>query len=98
MGRVVRTTREPVGLFWCFNKMEGETKICKRYEAQMAVLAALDYAYYFNLSPTTGERTSYYIRQAIREQVRLSLYAELSALRPSTGRRKPPESVKSREG
>jgi hypothetical protein len=60
-----------------------ETEICKRYEAELAAIAALDRAYYLNATPAPADRASYVRRQAHLEDVRAQLYAELSTVRHS---------------
>ena len=57
--------------------VETETKICGRYEAKLALIAALDRAYCLNPEPTAAERANYYKRQEIRERIRAQFYAEL---------------------
>jgi hypothetical protein len=59
--------------------------IFKRYAAKLNALAALDRAYYATKSPSLAERTAYYQRQAIRERIRLWLYAESNRVRVRTG-------------
>ena len=61
--------------------MDTEEQICKRYEAELALIAALDSAYYRNVSPTRAERSDHYARQDYLEQIRSRFYAELVAIR-----------------
>lgn len=60
--------------------METEDQICRRYEAELARIAALDHAYYRRPCPTLAERRDYAARQAQREEVRSRLYGELDIL------------------
>jgi len=60
-----------------------EAETCKRYEAELAAIAALDRAYYLNATPTPAERGSYVRRQAHLEEIRARFYAELSTVRHS---------------
>lgn len=60
-----------------------EAEVYKRYEAEMAAIAALDQAYYVNTTPTPAERADYIKRQAQLEQVRSRFYAELRTVRHS---------------
>ena len=63
--------------------MDLEAETCKRYEAELAAIAALDRAYYLNATPTPAERRSYVRRQAQLEEVRARFYAELSTIQHS---------------
>lgn len=62
--------------------METETKICAQCEAKLALIGALDRAYYFNPSPTAVERANYHKRQEIRERICAQFYAEVRRLKP----------------
>ena len=61
--------------------METEEQICRRYEAQLAAIAALDRRYYANGSPSLADRADYAARQTQLENTRSMLYAELIAFR-----------------
>jgi len=61
--------------------METEDQICRRYEAELAAITALDRRYYLKRCPTTIERRAYAERQAYLEYVRSRFYAELTACR-----------------
>ena len=61
--------------------MDIEAETGKRYEAELAAIAALDRDYYLNATPTPAERADYVRRQAHLEQVRAQFYAELSTVR-----------------
>ena len=63
--------------------MNLEAETCKRYEAELAAIAALDRAYYLNPTPTAAERGSYVRRQAHLEEVRARFYAQLSTVQHS---------------
>jgi hypothetical protein len=58
--------------------MDTEPETCRRYEAELAAIAALDRAYYLTAKATPTDRASYFRRQVDLEQVRTRLYAELS--------------------
>jgi hypothetical protein len=60
--------------------METEGQICRRYEAELARIAALDDAYYRRPCPTLAERRKYAARQAQREEIRSRMYVELDIL------------------
>jgi hypothetical protein len=62
-------------------RVETETEICTRYEAELAEIADLDRVYYLNSPASCVDRADYYRRQDQLEQVRARLYAELSAVR-----------------
>jgi len=61
--------------------MDAETDICKRFERQLAEIAALDHEYYINPDPTTKDRRDYYVRHQRLEEIRFRFYAELDAIR-----------------
>ena len=61
--------------------METEDQICNRYEADFAVIAALDRRYYLTPSASVAERRAYAARQLQLEEMRSRLYAELAACR-----------------
>jgi hypothetical protein len=61
--------------------MDTETDICRRFESQLAVIAALDHAYYTNPAPTAKDQTDYFAREQRLEQIRFRFYAELDAFR-----------------
>ncbi len=61
--------------------METEDQICKRYEAELAAIAALDRRYYLTPCASVEERRDYAARQARREEMRSRLYSELAACR-----------------
>jgi len=60
-----------------------EAETVKRYEADLAAIAALDRDYYLNATPTPAERAGYVRRQAHLEQLRVQFYAEMSTVRHS---------------
>ena len=60
--------------------METEHQLCQRYEAELASIAALDYLYYRNPSPTLPERRDYAARQAQIEELRSRFYTEFQVL------------------
>lgn len=64
--------------------METEEQICRRYEAALAAIAALDRRYYVNPSPTLADRADYASRQTQLENTRAMLYAELNAFRQNS--------------
>lgn len=66
--------------------METEHEICKRYEAELAAIAALDRRYYLKASLSTAERRDYAARQDRLEMMRSQFYAELARLRDSGAR------------
>lgn len=47
--------------------MESEIEICRRYESQLAAIAALDRCYYRNPSPNRIDRASYAERQDLSD-------------------------------
>lgn len=55
-------------------RMETEDQICRRYEAELERIAALDHAYYRCPCPTLAERRDYAARQAQLEDIRSKLY------------------------
>lgn len=61
--------------------METEDQICRRYEAELAAIAALDRSYYSNPSPTVAERAHHAARQVQLENTRSRFYAELASFR-----------------
>lgn len=61
--------------------MESEDEIYKRYEAELAAIAALDRRYYVNPSPTAADRRAYAARQLLLQEARSRFYAELDAYR-----------------
>ena len=61
--------------------MDTETDICRRFESQLAVIGALDRAYYINPAPTAKDRSDYFAREQRLEQIRHRFYAELYAFR-----------------
>jgi hypothetical protein len=63
--------------------METEGQICRRYEAELARIAALDHVYYRSSCPTLAQRRDYAVRQAQLEGVRSKLYLELDILHRS---------------
>ncbi|GEM_PF-4095409 len=63
--------------------MDAKTKICTRYAAQLAAIAAIDRTYYLNGTATTADRANYFRRQNDLKQLRALLYAELSRVRHS---------------
>ena len=63
--------------------MDIEAETCKRYQAELAAIAALDRDYYVNSMPTPADRAGYFRRQDHLEQVRARFYAELSTVRHS---------------
>jgi hypothetical protein len=58
--------------------MDWKDHVCERYEAELAAIARLDRAYYFNPCPDLTERSAYAARQAELEEIRSRLYAELA--------------------
>lgn len=66
--------------------METEDQICRRFEAELAAIAALDRRYYSNLAPTVAERADYAARQVQLEGTRSQFYAELSPFREYSSR------------
>jgi hypothetical protein len=60
--------------------METEAQICRRYEAELARIAALDNVYYRSPCPSLAERRDYAARQAQIEEIRSRLYLELDML------------------
>ena len=60
--------------------MDTNTDICRRFESQLAVIFAMDHAYYNNPAPTAKDRIDYFAREQRLEQIRLRFYAELDAL------------------
>jgi hypothetical protein len=64
--------------------MENEGEICRRYEAELAAIAALDRRYYVNPSPSLADRAHYATRQSQLENTRSMLYAELNAFRQNS--------------
>ena len=64
--------------------METEEQICRRYEAQLTAIAALDRRYYVNPAPSLADRADYAARQTQLENTRSMLYAELNAFRPNS--------------
>jgi len=61
--------------------METEDEICRRYEAELTAIAAVDCAYYLKPCPTIAERRDYAERQVRLEETRSRFYAELRACR-----------------
>jgi hypothetical protein len=61
--------------------MATETEICNEYEAELAVIAALDRAYYQKTTITSADRADYFKRQEGLETVRVRLYQELATVR-----------------
>ena len=59
--------------------METEEQICRRFEAELAAIAALDRHHYINPSPSIAERADYAARQVQLESMRSRFYAELGA-------------------
>jgi hypothetical protein len=66
--------------------METEDQICRRFEAELAAIAALDRRYYTDPSPTVAERADYAARQVQLESTRSRFYAELGSFRDSSSR------------
>ena len=64
--------------------METEEQICRRYEAALAEIAAVDRRYYVNPSPSLADRADYAARQTQLENTRSMLYAELIAFRQNS--------------
>jgi hypothetical protein len=62
-------------------RMSTEDRICKRYEGELAAIAALDRRHYLNPCPSTDERRNFAARQARLEALRTRLYAELDDIR-----------------
>ena len=60
--------------------MHTNTDVCRRFEGQLAVIFAMDHAYYINPAPTAKDRSDYFAREQRLEQIRLRFYAELDAL------------------
>jgi len=60
-----------------------EAETYKRYEAELAAIAARDRDYYVNATPTPADRAGYFQRQDHLEQIRARFYAELSRVRHS---------------
>ena len=60
--------------------MDTNTDICRRFESQLAVIFAMDHAYYINPAPTAKDRIDYFARQQRLQQIRRLFYAELDAL------------------
>jgi hypothetical protein len=67
--------------------VETEDRICKRYEADFAVIAVLDRRYYLTPSASVDARRDYAARQAQLEEMRLRLYAELALCRECSAAR-----------
>jgi len=61
--------------------METEDQICRRYEGELAAIAALDRRYYLKLAPTTADRRDYAERQLCLQEIRSRFYADLTACR-----------------
>ena len=61
--------------------METEHEICRRYESQLAEMAALDRRYYINPNPTLADRAAYAARQALLADTRSRFYSEIGQLR-----------------
>jgi len=61
--------------------MDTETDICRSFESQLAVIAALDHAYYINPAPTAKDQSDYFGREQRLRQIRFRFYAELDAFR-----------------
>jgi len=55
--------------------VETEEQICRRYEAALAAIAAVDRRYYVNPSPSLADRADYAARQTQLENTRSMLYA-----------------------
>lgn len=68
--------------------MNIQDTICKRYEPQLAAIAALDRQYYSNKGPTAADRAEYYARQEELESIRTRMYQEFDASK------KPPSSTR----
>lgn len=60
--------------------METEAQICRRYEAELASIAALDHHYYLNPCPTRSDRADYAARQDQLQSIRSRFYGELASL------------------
>lgn len=65
--------------------MGTEDQICERYEAELAIIAALDRHYYLTSSATLAQRSDYAARQDQLEEIRRRFYAELKACRERYG-------------
>ena len=61
--------------------MNAEQRICKRYEMEMAAIAAADRRYYLNSFPSRAERCDYATRRALLEELRVRLYEDLMDIR-----------------
>ena len=61
--------------------METEDQICRRYEAELTAIGALDHCYYVTPSATLEDRTVYTLRQVQLEETRSRSYAEFAELR-----------------
>jgi len=63
-----------------------ESAVCRRYAAQLEAIAQLDRAYYVNPSPTLLDRTEYYQRQEVLQEVRHRLYAAPEVVRKTVAK------------
>jgi hypothetical protein len=59
--------------------METSDQILARFNAELAVLSALDRDYYRKPNPSVEERGKYHKRQEERENIRARFYRELEA-------------------
>lgn len=65
--------------------METEAEICRRYEAELSAIAALDRCYYLAPCPTRSDRADYAARQNQLQGIRSRFYAELAHARCEQG-------------
>ena len=61
--------------------MDNKLRLCERYEAKFAAIAAIDRRYYLNPCPNRQERSEYAARQEQLQDLRLRFYAELAFVR-----------------
>ena len=61
--------------------METEDQLYARYEAELALIAAVDRCYYLSPCPTLAERRNYAARQVQLEELRVRFYIDLNTCR-----------------
>ena len=67
--------------------METDNSILRRYELELAAIAALDHGYYLLPSACLEERRNYAARQLQLEEIRSRLYLDLANRRQRLGER-----------